>query len=174
MKLSLALIQMRSTTNVIENFNVAEEMIRNAAHQGAQMISLPEVANLVQKNKDASKQASFTEDQDPFLDGCQKLAKELGVWIHLGSLVIKLKTDNRLANRAFMINDQGEIVARYDKIHMFDVDLEGGESYRESKSFRPGTEAVLVATPWGKIGLTICYDLRFPHLHRALAKAGAI
>ncbi|MTI08659.1 carbon-nitrogen hydrolase family protein [Curvivirga aplysinae] len=173
MILPLALVQMTSTTSIEENLTLAEPLIREAAKQGAKLISLPEVSNLVQiKRTESTKEACFQEE-DRFLSGCQSLAKELGVWIHIGSCVIKLPDDNRMANRAFMIDDQGEIKATYDKIHMFDVDLEGGESYRESTSFKPGEHAVTVETPWGTIGLTICYDVRFPHLHRSLAHAGA-
>jgi predicted amidohydrolase len=100
------------------------------------------------------------------------LARELSVWLHLGSLVIKA-TDQKLANRGFVISPAGEIVARYDKIHMFDVDLPNGEVYRESTNYEPGDQAVVAPLPWGGLGLSICYDLRFPHLYRALAKAGA-
>ena len=173
MILPLALIQMTSGTVIKDNYLQAEKMIRKAAKDGAKLVSLPEVANLAQMNRKESLKEAQLEQDDLFLSGCQILAKELGIWIHIGSLVVKIPDDDRMANRAFMIDDQGELNARYDKIHMFDVDLEGGESYRESKSFRPGQEAVISNTPWGKIGLTICYDVRFPSLHRSLAAAGA-
>jgi len=101
------------------------------------------------------------------------LAQELGIWIHAGSLVIRLADDDRFANRGFLIDPTGLIQAQYDKIHMFDVDLANGESYRESNGFRPGTHATLAQTPWGGYGMAVCYDLRFPHLFRDLAKAGA-
>ena len=100
------------------------------------------------------------------------MARKLGIYVHVGSLAIKISPD-RAANRGFLIDPKGEIAARYDKIHMFDVDLEGGESYRESRTYRPGEQAVLADLPWGRLGLTICYDLRFPALYRALAEAGA-
>lgn len=173
MILPLALVQMTSGTVISDNFLQAEKMIRNAARDGAKLISLPEVANLAQMNRRESVKEACLEESDPFLSGCRALAQELNIWIHIGSLVIKIPNEDRMANRAFMIDDQGSINARYDKIHMFDVDLEGGESYRESKSFRPGEKAVISETPWGKIGLTICYDVRFPNLHRSLAAAGA-
>lgn len=171
--LRIGLVQVTSTTRVEDNATLTEGPIREAAARGAQLVSLPEVVNLVDMRKGRSSQEARFEEEDPCLALYRKLARELGIWIHAGSLVVKLEDDDRMANRAFMIDDQGEIRARYDKIHMFDVDLEGGESYRESKLFRPGDKAVLVDTPWGKIGLTICYDVRFPHLHRQLAEAGA-
>jgi predicted amidohydrolase len=113
------------------------------------------------------------EDSDPSLATFREIARTLGIYVHVGSLAIKL-TANRAANRGFLIGPQGEIAARYDKIHMFDVDLAGGESYRESNRYRPGDTAVLADLPWGRLGITICYDLRFPALYRALAEAGAI
>lgn len=171
--LRLALIQPTSTISINRNIALIEPMIRKAVSDDAQMISLPEVVNLTQKNREESVKEAQFETGDAFLARIQTLAKELDVWIHIGSNVVKLEDDARMANRAYMINNSGEILAHYDKIHMFDVDLEGGESYRESSSFRPGEEAVCVNTPWGLIGLTICYDVRFPQLHRTLAQAGA-
>lgn len=171
--LRIALIQPTSTTSIERNIALIEPMIRDAALDGAQLISLPEVANLTQMDRKKSVVEAQLENDDTFLARCQELASELNVWIHAGSLVVQLDDDDRMANRAYMIDDKGAIRARYDKIHMFDVDLEGGESYRESSLFRPGTKAALVDTPWGKIGLTICYDVRFPQLHRTLAQAGA-
>ena len=172
-RLTLGLVQITSTTSVDRNAELIEPLVREAAAKGAQLISLPEVVNLVDIRKGRSIREARIETEDPCLNLLKELAAELKVWIHAGSLAIKLEDDDRMANRAYMIDDQGEIRARYDKIHMFDVDLEGGESYRESKLFKPGEEAVLVETPWGPIGLTICYDLRFPHLHRTLAENGA-
>jgi predicted amidohydrolase len=112
------------------------------------------------------------EDKDPTLSALRDLARKLGIFVHIGSLAIKL-TGDRAANRSFLIDRAGEIAARYDKIHMFDVDLENGESYRESNNYRPGDTAVLVDLPWGRMGMSICYDIRFPALYRALAEAGA-
>src|SRR5690606_36438182 len=112
------------------------------------------------------------EDSDPTLARLRELARELGLFLHIGSLAIRLGPE-RAANRSFLVGPNGDIVARYDKIHMFDVDLGGGESYRESNSYRPGESAVLADLPWGRIGLTVCYDVRFPALYRALAEAGA-
>ena len=172
-RLTIGLVQVTSTTEVARNAALTEPMIREAAAKGAQLISLPEVVNLVDIRKGRSLQEAKLEGDDPCLALYRSLAKELGVWIHAGSLALRLEDEDRMVNRAFMIDSQGEIRARYDKIHMFDVDLAGGESYRESKLFRPGDKAVLVETPWGKIGMTICYDLRFPQLHRTLAENGA-
>ena len=112
------------------------------------------------------------EEQDASLVTFRELARALGIYVHVGSLAIKVSHD-KAANRSFLIDPRGEIIARYDKIHMFDVDLKGGESYRESRNFRPGDLAVVVDLPWGRLGLTVCYDLRFPALYRALAEAGA-
>jgi predicted amidohydrolase len=112
------------------------------------------------------------EAEHPAIPAFSALAAELGVWLLIGSLQIKLDAVT-CANRSFLFDDCGRVVARYDKIHMFDVDLQGGESYRESKTFRPGDRAVIADTPWGKVGLTVCYDLRFAYLYRALAQAGA-
>jgi predicted amidohydrolase len=116
--------------------------------------------------------AARPEAGNPALSHFQSLARELGIYLHIGSMAI-LVSEGRLANRSFLITPNGDIAARYDKIHMFDVDLGGGESYRESANYQPGSRAVLADLPWGKLGLTICYDLRFPHLYRALARAGA-
>jgi predicted amidohydrolase len=160
--LKVGLVQMTSTVSIDRNVELCEPMIREAAEKGAELIVLPEVANLVQKNRAESTKEAVTQDEDAFLAACRSLAEELGVWIHIGSLVVKLPGEERMANRGVMINPAGAVVALYDKIHMFDVDLEGGESYRESKLFKPGEEAVLVDTPWGGYGMAICYDMRFP------------
>jgi predicted amidohydrolase len=112
------------------------------------------------------------EENDPTLATFRDLARTLGIYLHVGSLAVKVAPE-KAANRSFLIDRKGNIAARYDKIHMFDVDLTGGESYRESRSYRPGEMAVVSDLPWGRLGLTICYDLRFPALYRALAEAGA-
>lgn len=171
--LKIGLVQMTSTVDPERNTSLALSGIRDAAAQGAELVVLPEVANLMQIDKSKSKAVVVQESEDAFLAAHQAIAKELGLWIHIGSMVVKLPDDPRFANRAFMINPAGEIVASYDKIHMFDVDLANGESYRESNGFRPGDRAVVVDTPWGGYGLAICYDVRFPHLFRDLAQAGA-
>ncbi|WP_262693060.1 carbon-nitrogen hydrolase family protein [Kordiimonas aquimaris] len=146
--------------------------IRAAAEKGAQFISTPETTHLMEMNRQAVLKKAYVEAADPGLVEFKALARELGVWLHIGSLIIKVD-DSKLANRSFMINPDGEITARYDKIHLFDVDLDGGESYRESALYQRGESAVLTKACDTDMGMTICYDLRFAHLHRALAHAGA-
>jgi predicted amidohydrolase len=171
--LTVGLVQMTSTTSIDQNITLSTDLIRQAAAKGAELVALPEVVNLMQRDRSqSSKVAALTAD-DASLAAYKALAQELGIWIHAGSLVIRLADDDRFANRGFLIDPKGEIQAQYDKIHMFDVDLANGESYRESNGFRPGTHATLAQTPWGGYGMAVCYDLRFPHLFRDLAKAGA-
>jgi len=169
----IAACQLCSTTDPARNLDLAADLVRRAAADGAQLIGLPEVVNLMQVRRKEAVAAARVEQEDLTLKGFRALAQELGVWLHVGSMAIKRADDERLANRGFMIDPEGEIRGRYDKIHMFDVDLEGGESYRESNGYRPGEHAELVETPWGGFGMTVCYDVRFPHLYRDLAKAGA-
>lgn len=171
--LKVGLVQMTSTTSVERNIEISSAMIRDAAARGAELVALPEVVNLMQVNRDESRKVAALESDDPSLAAYRALAKELGIWLHAGSLMIRLSDDARFANRGFLIGPDGEIRGRYDKIHMFDVNLANGESYRESNGFRPGDHATLVDTPWGGYGMAVCYDVRFPHLFRDLAKAGA-
>ena len=169
-----ALVQTNSGNDPAANADMIVERIAEAARQGADFVLFPEVVTLVEtgaKNV-APKVTGF--DADPHLSRFCEAAKAAGVWVLIGSMVVEHETlDRKFANRSVLISDAGEVVATYDKIHMFDVDLENGESYRESKSYEPGTRAVVAETPWGKLGMTICYDIRFPHLYRALAHAGA-
>ena len=171
--LKVACAQLTSTTDIAENIEISSELIREAHSQGAQLIGLPEVVNLVQRSRRKSAEVVKTEDEETSLKAYRELAAELGVWLHTGSLVIKLMDDERNVNRSFLIDDKGAIAATYDKIHMFDVDLENGVSFRESKVFKPGDRAVVAETPWCGLGMTVCYDVRFAYLYRALAKAGA-
>lgn len=171
--LEVGLVQMCSTTSVERNIEISCGLIREAAAQGAQLVGLPEVVNLMQRDRSESSKLACLEEDDPSLAAYRALAKELGIWIHAGSLMIRLSDDPRFANRGFLIDPTGAIQGRYDKIHMFDVDLANGESYRESSGFRPGDHATVVETPWGGYGMAVCYDVRFPHLFRDLAKAGA-
>jgi predicted amidohydrolase len=134
---------------------------------------MPEVVNLCDKRPGMGAKAAYVEGEEPALKAYRALAAELDIWLLVGSLVIKLEDDSRMANRGFLIDPSGAVTASYDKMHMFDVDLEGGEQYRESNNYRPGDRAVVTDTPWGRLGMTICYDVRFPYLYRALAKAGA-
>jgi len=167
-----ACVQLRSTDDVMENAATASALIRDAAGQGAQFVATPENTTLMAPDGGAKLQRSFAEDGDPALPKFRALAEELGIWLLIGSLAIKV-SDTKTANRSFLIDPKGRIAARYDKIHLFDVDLPSGESYRESNTVAGGGAAVLADLPWGKIGLTICYDMRFPHLYRDLAKRGA-
>ena len=167
-----ACVQMRSSDDVAENVRSATSLIRDAKRQGAQFVATPENTTLMAPDGGAKLERCFVESEDPALPQFRALADELGIWLLIGSLAIKV-SESKTANRTFLIDPAGQIAARYDKIHLFDVDLPSGEKYRESKTVESGANAVLVATPWGKIGLTICYDLRFPQLYRALAKAGA-
>jgi predicted amidohydrolase len=168
----VGLVQMRSSRDVERNVRDATALIREAASGGAQYVQTPETMTLMELGRARLLAATRSEDGNPALAHFQTLAKELRIWLHLGSLQV-LVTPEKIANRSLLISPQGHITARYDKIHMFDVDLPGGESYRESKIYAAGRTAVVAALPWGGLGMTICYDLRFPHLFRALAKAGA-
>jgi predicted amidohydrolase len=171
--LRAACVQITGKPRVEDNIALIDPMIREAAAQGADLVCLPEICNLVQKNREEQQKQVRTEAEDPALAAFRALAKELGIWIHAGSLAIRPEEGDRLANRGFLIAPDGTIRAKYDKIHMFDVDLENAESYRESFSYRPGEQAVLAQTPWGGYGMGVCYDVRFPALFRDLAGAGA-
>ncbi|HAC56764.1 MAG TPA: amidohydrolase [Rhodobiaceae bacterium] len=167
-----ACVQMRSSCDVAENIAAAKTLVREAASKGADLVMTPEMTSLlVTRTSDLFDKAREEKD-DEALAAFRALAKEKGIWLLLGSLPIRL-SDAKVANRSFLLSPEGEVAASYDKIHMFDVDLEGGESYRESRNYEPGAEAVLARLPWGRIGLTICYDVRFPQLYRTLAQAGA-
>jgi predicted amidohydrolase len=147
-------------------------LIREAASAGADYVLTPEMTTVLDRDRRRLLAAIAGEEDDPSLVRFRALAAELGIHLHIGSMAIKLGEDT-VANRAFVIGPDGAIIARYDKIHMFDVDLAGGESYRESKLYRPGTAAAVAELPWARLGLTICYDIRFPYLYRSLAQSGA-
>jgi deaminated glutathione amidase len=174
-----ACIQFTAEPDPEPNIATVSQMIRQAREEGADFVLTPEVTNFVATGK-TRRETARREADDAALAAFRELAHELGLWLLLGSLVIDpagegdvAPGDGRLANRSFLIDPAGAITARYDKIHMFDVDLAGGESYRESNAYRPGGRAALAATPWGVLGMSVCYDLRFPQLYRALAQAGA-
>lgn len=171
--LIIACIQMRSGTEIAANVEAATALINEAADQGAQLVATPEMTNLVDIRPGMGRAKASTEAMCPALATLRNLAKARKIWVLIGSLAIALEDDKRLANRAFLIGPDGEICARYDKLHMFDVAVEDGQSYRESRGYRPGDKAILAETPLAKIGLSICYDVRFPALYRALAQAGA-
>jgi deaminated glutathione amidase len=167
-----AMIQMRAGLTVSANVDAAVRMIGEAKNAGAAYVQTPEMTNIMEVKRERLFSTIVAEEQDTSLATFRELARKLGIYVHVGSLAIKAGHE-RAANRAFLIDPRGEIAARYDKIHMFDVDLSGGESYRESRTYRAGELAVLSDLPWGRLGVTICYDLRFPALYRALAEAGA-
>jgi predicted amidohydrolase len=169
---TVGLVQMRSGLDPQRNLDAAVKLIGEAKAAGADYVQTPEMTNIVANRRDVMLAAVAPEESDTSLAAFRALARKLGIHLHIGSLAIKVSPE-RAANRSFLIGPQGEIMARYDKIHMFDVDLAGGESYRESRSYQPGELAVVADLPWGRLGLTVCYDLRFPMLHRALAEAGA-
>ena len=171
-KFRVGLIQMRSTRTPAENTDAAARMIGEARSGGADYVLTPEMTNIMESSREKLFATIVPEENDATLATFRELARALGIFVHVGSLAIKASAD-KAVNRSFLIDRRGEIVARYDKIHMFDVDLKGGESYRESRSYRPGEMAVVSDLPLGRLGLTICYDLRFPALYRALAEAGA-
>ncbi len=167
-----AMIQMRSGLNPSTNIDDAVRMISEAKLAGAEYVLTPEMTNILVAKREQLFAVVVEEEADASLATLRELARKLGVYIHIGSLAIKISPD-RAVNRSFLVDPKGDIAARYDKIHMFDVDLADGESYRESRNYRPGELAVLADLPWGRLGLTVCYDLRFPALYRALAEAGA-
>ncbi len=167
-----ALVQLRSGLNPQANLDAAVKLIGEAKRGGADYVQTPEMTNIMVLQREQLFAAIVPEESDAGLATFRELARALGIYLHIGSLAIRVSPE-KAANRSFLIDPKGEIVARYDKIHMFDVDLDKGESYRESRNFRAGDFGVLVDLPWGRLGLTICYDLRFPALYRALAEAGA-
>lgn len=170
--LKVACIQLNSGPIIAENIAAAEKLIRQAAAQGAKLIATPENTCQMRTPAAAKLEKPFAQENHPGVKRFADLAKELGVWLLIGSMAVRA-TDVKLHNRSFLFDDQGKLVAHYDKIHMFDVVLSETEKYAESDNIEPGRECVVTKTPWGLAGLTVCYDLRFPHLYRDLAKAGA-
>jgi predicted amidohydrolase len=167
-----ALVQMRTGLLPGPSLDQGSALIREAAKAGADYVLTPEVSNMMQLNREALFEHLADEDSDASLKAYRELARELNIHLHIGSLALRASPD-RAVNRSFLIAPSGDILASYDKIHMFDIDLGNGESYRESANYQPGETAVISDLPWGRIGLTICYDVRFPALYRALAEAGA-
>lgn len=168
------LVQLSSSDDPARNLPVTRDLIREAASQGAGFVLTPEVTNCVSGSRDRQRAVLRHEADDATLAGLREEAAALGVWLLIGSLGLRTHdADGRFANRSFLIAPDGSVAARYDKIHMFDVDVSATESHRESAGYRPGTGAVVAPAMDTRIGLTVCYDLRFPQLHRALAKAGA-
>ncbi|MEQ9145668.1 MAG: carbon-nitrogen hydrolase family protein [Parvibaculaceae bacterium] len=167
-----ACVQMRTGTDVDANIEAATGLIREAAAGGASFVATPETTALMELGAKRLFANIVSEDDDRALKAFRALAAELKVHLLIGSLALKV-ADDKAVNRSFLLTPDGEVAARYDKIHMFDVDLGNGEAYRESKNYRAGDQAVVAALPWGGLGMTVCYDLRFPSLYRTLAQAGA-
>jgi len=167
-----AMVQIRTGLLPEPSLEQGISLIREAVKQGADYVQTPEVSNMMQVNRKALFEHLKSEEDDVSLKAYRELAKELKIHLHIGSLALRF-SEEKAVNRSFLIGPDGVILACYDKIHMFDIDLPGGESYRESANYQPGETAVISDLPWGRIGLTICYDVRFPALYRALAEAGA-
>ena len=168
-----AVLQMTSGIDPAANAAAIVEAVRRAAEQGVDMLFTPEMAGYLDRNRARAAETLRSEADDPVLATVREAAARHGLWVHLGSLPLRQEDgDERWVNRSFVIDNKGEIRARYDKIHLFDVDLATGESWRESAVYRPGEKVVAVDTPWGRMGLSVCYDLRFPDLYRALTNAG--
>lgn len=169
-----ALLQLCSGDDPVANLAITMDLARQAVRGGAAFVLTPEVTNCVSLDRDRQRAVLVKEEQDQTLAALRDFARNAGVWMSIGSLAVKTDDpDGRFANRSFLIDPDGAIVGRYDKIHMFDVSVTETETFRESAGYRPGKRAVVVQAPFGGVGMTVCYDLRFPHLHRDLAKAGA-
>jgi predicted amidohydrolase len=166
-----ACVQMRSGRDPLANRDAAAALVREAASQGAQYVQTPEMTSLVERSRPALFEKVGPEERDPTLAAMREVARERHIVVHLGSLPVRV--GDKVANRAFVIDSDGDLIASYDKIHLFDVDLPNGESWRESATYTGGDRAILAALPWGLLGVTICYDVRFPALYRALAENGA-
>jgi predicted amidohydrolase len=169
----IALLQMTSGIDPAANARTLVEAVAQAARSGADMLFTPEMSGCVDQDRQRSQGLIVTEQEDAVLAAVREAARAHGRWVQLGSLALADPTSGKRRNRSFLIDSHGVIRARYDKIHLFDVDLPGGESWRESNAYIAGEQAVAADMPWGRLGLTICYDLRFPDLFRALSDAGA-
>jgi predicted amidohydrolase len=168
-----ACIQTNSGADVQANLDSATDLARKARDAGADLIALPETVNIMAANRVTLKSKTEPEENNAALRAFQDMAHETGAWVLVGSLLVDLPGSDKMANRSFLLDDKGAIRARYDKIHMFDVKLGGAENHRESNYYNAGDKVVLAKTPWGHLGMTICYDLRFAYLYRALGQAGA-
>ena len=171
--MKVAALQLCASDDPTANLDMTLPMVQQAAEMGAQFIATPEVTNCVSSSRRHQNDVLSLQERDETLAELRAAANQFGVWISVGSLALKLPDEDRFTNRSFLIAPSGQIVAQYDKIHMFDVTLSETEQYRESDGYRPGDRAVIADTEFGKIGMTICYDIRFPHLFRGLAKSGA-
>ncbi len=171
-RFTVACVQTNSGRDMGANVETASALVREARVAGAELIVLPENVGLMEPRAKAIVAQAAPQKDHPALDAFRRLAEEVGAWLVVGSLNVRA-SDGRAANCSFLVDPEGSVVQRYEKIHMFDVDLPSGESYRESKIYRPGEAARIAETPWGRLGMTVCYDLRFPQLYRTLAQAGA-
>jgi predicted amidohydrolase len=171
--MKVAALQLCASDDPVANLELTISMVQRAAEAGAQFIATPEVTNCVSSSRRRQNEVLALQEDDQTLSAMCAATARFGVWISVGSLALKLPDDDRFTNRSFMIDPSGQIIAQYDKIHMFDVTLSETEQYRESDGYRAGGHAVIADTAFGKIGMTICYDIRFPHLYRGLAKSGA-
>ncbi|WP_126975283.1 carbon-nitrogen hydrolase family protein [Frigidibacter oleivorans] len=170
----VALLQITSTDQPAENLDMVRRMLREAAARSVDFVLTPEVTNCISSDRTHQQAVLRTEEEDETLPALRAEAAQAGIWLLIGSLALKTgDADGRFANRSFLIGPDGSVVARYDKIHMFDVTVSETEQYRESAGYCPGDHAVLAETPFARIGMTVCYDVRFPHLYRRLAQAGA-
>ena len=167
-----ACIQLNSKRDIELNFAEILQLVDEALELGAEFITLPECTGMMEPNRKLLKEKTPYEQDHNVLIAIRERAMESGAWILIGSLAIRLP-GNQIVNRSYLIDEKGEIAVTYDKIHMFDVQLDDGQTYRESETYKPGTEAVLTELPWGRLGLTICYDVRFAYLYRTLAQNGA-
>jgi predicted amidohydrolase len=167
-----ACLQVNASNDLAANISAASALTRKAVNQGAQMVLMPENVTMMEWGRANIIAKAMPEGSHAALASFIALAKDLGIWLHCGSLAVTLP-GGKVANRTYVLAPDGSVAARYDKIHMFDVDLGNGERYAESATFAAGNEAVTVDLPWGRLGLSICYDLRFPHLYRRLGQAGA-
>ena len=172
--MKVAALQLCASDDPVANLAITLSMVQQAAEAGAKFIATPEVTNCVSSSRRRQNEVLALQENDQTLVAMCTAAAQFGVWISVGSLALKLPDDDRFTNRSFMIDPSGQILAQYDKIHMFDVTLSETEQYRESDGYRAGGNAVIADTAFGKIGMTICYDIRFPHLYRGLAKSGAL
>ena len=168
-----ALFQANTGIDPLLGTRALVEAVERAAGEGADMLFTPEMSEVLDRDRARAAGTIVAEDQDVALSAVREAAAKRGLWVHLGSLALKGAPDGRNINRAFVIDGTGAVRARYDKLHLFDIDLAGGQSIRESEAYAPGDKAVAVDTPWGRLGLAICYDLRFPDLFRSLSDAGA-
>lgn len=168
----VAVLQMTGGIRPAENARVLADAVREAKSRSAAILFTPEMSNLLDRDRDRAAEAITDEESDTAVEAVRNAARKHGLWVHLGSAAVR-RGDGRLANRGFLIDDAGAIRARYDKLHLFDVDLPTGERWRESAAYAAGEGAVVADMPAGRLGLSICYDLRFPALYQALSGAGA-